>query len=195
MVRKATVNRKTNETNITISLNIDGKGESDISTGNPFFDHMLTLFSKHGLFDLELAAKGDLEIDFHHTNEDIGITLGQAFRKALKSKKGISRFGTAFTVLDEAQSKVVLDVNDRSYLAMKPKAIRKRGGNYSYSYFKQFLQAFVNEFSITVHVEVLRGEDFHHILESCFKSLALALDKATCIDPRKKGLPTTKGKL
>ncbi len=194
-MRKVKIKRKTKETNIALELNIDGKGKYRISTGIPFLDHMLSLFSKHGLFDLNLRAKGDLEVDLHHTNEDIGIVLGEAFRKALKNKKGIRRFGWAFVVLDEAKVRVVLDLSGRAYLEITPKNIRIPLQGYSFKHFKDFMRAFVNNALITLHIDILGGEDLHHILECSFKALGLALDEATLLDKRKKGLPTTKGKL
>ncbi|MBN2120137.1 MAG: imidazoleglycerol-phosphate dehydratase HisB [Candidatus Omnitrophica bacterium] len=195
-MRKAVIKRKTTETAIDAELIIEGSGNFKISTQIAFLDHMLCLLSKHGLFDLKLKAKGDLEVDFHHTNEDVGIVLGQALNKALKSKKGIRRFGAAFSVLDEAQVRVVVDISGRPYLdiaVLSPIKSPKEG--YTFNYFEQFLRAFVHAASITLHVDVLKGRDLHHILECCFKALGLALDEATSIDKRKKGLPTTKGKL
>ncbi len=194
-MRKAKVVRKTKETKIEVSLNLDGAGRQSISTGIGFLDHMLSLTAKHGLFDLRLKAKGDLEIDIHHTNEDAGITLGEAFNKAIGDKKRIRRFASSFVVLDEAQAKVVIDVNGRPYIDITPKRLRLKAEGYSYNYFKQFLRAFINSFPVTLHIDILKGEDFHHILECCFKALGLALDEALLIDSRKEGLPTTKGKL
>jgi imidazoleglycerol-phosphate dehydratase len=194
-MRKARLVRKTNETDVKVYFNIDGKGNFSGTTGNAFLDHMLSLFTKHGVFDLEIRVKGDVEVDFHHSNEDVGITLGEAVGKALKTKEKIRRFGTGFAVLDEAQVKVVLDINGRAYFLTQPRNLRKRGENYSFSYLKQFLTAFINSFPLTLHIDIIRGEDFHHILEACFKALGLAMDQATQIDERKKGLPTTKGKL
>jgi len=196
--RKVSIRRKTKETDIKVILCIDGEGKYKISTGIGFLDHMLSLFSHHGLFDVKLKVKGDLEIDLHHTNEDIGITLGEAFFKALGDKKMLKRFGHSFCVLDEALVRVVVDISSRPFLdiSFKDKKIRDlKGENYSWNYFKQFLRAFVNSSKITLHIDILKGEDFHHILECCFKGLALSLDEATSIDKRKKGLPTTKGVL
>jgi len=194
-MRKAVVKRKTKETDIMIKLELDGNGRHKISTGIAFLDHMLSLFAKHGLFDIELKAKGDLDVDLHHTNEDIGIALGEVFAKTLKDKRNLVRFADAFTVLDESLVRVIVDISGRPYLRIKPKSSKLSGKGYNYGSFTQLLRAFVNGLSITVHIDVLQGEDFHHILECCFKGLALALDKATRIDQRKKGLPTTKGKL
>ena len=198
-MRKAKLRRKTKETNVEVELVIDGKGAYRISTGIGFLDHMLSLFSKHGLFDLKIKAKGDLEVDFHHTNEDVAITLGNAFSKALKTKQGLRRFGAAYSILDEAQVRTVVDISGRAYLDIsglksRSSAISHVQG-YSLNYFKQFLRAFITAASLTVHVDIIKGQDLHHILECCFKSLGLALDEATAVDKRKKGLPTTKGKL
>ena len=201
-MRKIKVKRKTKETSIEIELNIDGEGKYSISTGIAFLDHMICLFSKHGLFDINLIAKGDLEVDIHHTNEDIGIVLGETFFRALKDKKGIKRFGDAFCVLDEAQVRAVVDISGRPYLDINPDKIKivdmgkdSLTKGYTFGYFKQFLRAFVNSSKITLHIDIIKGDDLHHILECCFKALGRALDEATCIDKRKKGLPTTKGKL
>lgn len=198
-MRKAKVKRKTKETSVEIELKLEGKGSYRISSGIGFLDHMLCLFSKHGLFDLKIKAKGDLEVDFHHTNEDVGITLGQALAKTLKSKAGIGRFGEAVSILDEAQVRAVVDISGRPYLDISgPRSIlsaKSQAQGYSFSYFKQFLRAFVTAAAISVHIDIVKGQDMHHILECSFKALARALDQATAIDKRKKGLPTTKGKL
>ncbi|MCD6539489.1 MAG: imidazoleglycerol-phosphate dehydratase HisB [Candidatus Omnitrophica bacterium] len=194
-MRRVKIRRKTEETEVKVELNIDGEGKYKISTGIPFLDHMLSLLAKHGLFDLKLKAKGDLEIDPHHTNEDVGITLGQAFALALKDKNNLKRFGWGFVVLDEAEVRVVLDLSGRPYLEVNPKNIKGCLENYSFRYFKEFLRAFINNSLITLHVDILKGEDLHHILECSFKALGLALDQATSLDRRKKGLPTTKGKI
>jgi len=201
-MRKVKFRRRTKETNIEVQLNIDGVGSNSVSTGIGFLDHMLSLFSKHGLFDIKLKAHGDLNVDIHHTNEDVGIVTGEAFAKALKDKKGIRRFGSSFAILDEAQVRVVVDISGRPYLDIKPANIKISGKaadlqtkGYTFGYFKQFLRAFISSCRITLHIDIIRGEDLHHILECCFKALGLALDEATSIDKRKKGLPTTKGKL
>jgi imidazoleglycerol-phosphate dehydratase len=179
-------------------LTIDGKGTSDIKTGIPFLDHMLTLFAKHGLFDLTIKAKGDLEVDIHHTNEDIGICLGQAFEEALGEKKGIRRFGEKTVPMDEALVRVVVDISGRPFInsdwfggkAYEMKDIE----GYNLEYARQFFQAFVNKFQITINISVLSSSsDMHHIIEAIFKALAKALDEATQIDPRVKGVPSTKG--
>ena len=190
--REVTVVRKTSETVIRLTLNIDGAGKFKVSTGIGFLDHMLVLFAKHGCFDLSLSVKGDLDVDIHHTNEDIAICLGQAFERALGNKEKIRRFSDRMCVIDEALSRVVLDINNRSFLRISPRMIKKYSlGEYTYSYFKQFLQSFVANAKVTLHMDVLEGEDLHHLLEASFKALALAFDDATIIDPRKKGIPST----
>ncbi len=200
--RKAKIKRKTTETDIQISLNIDGKGKSKIDTGIGFLDHMLELFAKHGLFDLEIKAKGDLKVDLHHTNEDIGICLGQAFTKALGGKKGIRRFGERTIPMDEALAhvRVVADISGRPYFNQikceKVYEEKNVQGGYNLEYARQFFQGLVNNFPITLHITVLEpGRDAHHLLEAIFKAAGRALDEATQIDPRIKGVPSTKGRL
>ncbi len=204
IMRKAIVRRKTKEVDITLELNLDGSGRNTVETDVYFLDHMLSLFAKHGLFDLKLKAKGDTEIDIHHTNEDIAISLGKAFGEALKDKTGIHRFGISYVCMDEALVRCVLDLSGRPYLKIKPSRLsrdisclppdrRGRGSGYSYSYFKQFLKAFVDHARLNLHIDILEGEDFHHILEASFKALALALRQAVSQDVRVRGLPTTKG--
>lgn len=198
--RTAKVARKTKETSITVDINIDGKGNADIETGIPFLNHMLTLFSKHGLFDLNIRAKGDLDVDIHHTNEDIGICLGKAFDKALGKKEGIRRFGEKTVPMDEALVRVVIDISGRPFinsnwspgLVYEPKDVE----GYNLEYARQFFQAMVNNFPITMNISILSsGPDTHHLLEAIFKATAKALDEATQIDPRIKGVPSTKGRL
>ena len=200
--RKAKVIRKTSETNIVVELTIDGKGDSSIKTGIPFLDHMLTLFSKHGLFDLKIKAKGDLEIDMHHTNEDIGICLGQAFKEALGEVKGIRRFGEKTIPMDEAlvNVRVVVDISGRPFFnnikSETPYEEKDVHGGYNLEYARQFFQALINNFPITMHISILQASsDTHHLLEAIFKAAAKALDEATQIDPRVKGIPSTKGRL
>lgn len=200
--RKAKIQRKTKETAVTIELGIDGKGSSKIDTGIPFLDHMLTLFSKHGLFDLKIKAKGDLDVDMHHTNEDIGICLGQAFKKALGDNRGIRRFGEKTIPMDEALVNVraVVDVSGRPFFnnikIEKIYEARDVQGGYNLEYARQFFQALVNNFPITLHITALEpGADMHHLLEAIFKAAAKALDEATQIDSRVKGIPSTKGRL
>lgn len=197
--RIAKIRRKTKETDIAITLNIDGRGKSKIDTGIGFLDHMLELFSFHGFFDLELKAKGDLKVDIHHTNEDVAIALGEAFKKALGDKKGIRRFGSAFIPMDETMVQVVVDISGRPNLTVtsyqKPETRRRKKVEYELNDTKQFLKAFVNVLGINLHIQIIYGEDTHHILEAIFKGWGRALDEATRIEPRKRGIPSTKGKL
>jgi len=196
MPREAAIERTTSETSIRTRLNLDGKGASKISTGIPFFDHMLTLFARHGLFDLDLEAKGDIEVDFHHTVEDAGLTLGQALTKALGDKKGIRRYGFACVPMDEALVRVVLDLSGRPFLAYgPPAAVEAIGGNFSFQLVEEFLRAFCVAGGMNLHVDILAGRDAHHMAEGVFKALARALDVATQIDPRVEGVPSTKGVL
>lgn len=193
--------RKTTETDVRIALDLNGTGKFRIYTGIGFLDHMLSLFAKHGCFDLKLTAKGDLEVDIHHTNEDVGIALGEAFAKAVGNKKGIRRFGSMNVAvpMEEALARIALDINGRPSLYMRclgkpvpPTYIDRQG--YSLNSAKQFLEAFVRNAGINLHVEY-HGEDLHHVLEAIFKALGRALCDATRIDPRIKGIPSTKGKL
>jgi len=197
-MRKAMIKRKTSETNIAVKLNLGGSGKSKIKTGIGFLDHMLTLFAKHGLFDLEIKASGDLEVDRHHTNEDVGICLGQAFAKALKDKKGISRYGFCFVPMDEslANARVVLDISARPSLYFnKPASIKGDCEGYNIQDAKEFFKAFAGNSGINMHVDIIRGEDTHHIIEAVFKAFARAMKDAVKIDKRVKGVPSTKGKL
>lgn len=198
--RISTKKRQTKETRIAVTLNLDGNGKGDIKTGIHFLDHMLDLFAKHGIFDLKVRAKGDLHIDIHHTNEDIGITLGQAFREALGTKEGIRRFGSAFVPMDETLSRVrvALDISSRPSLyftAPKRTRIYYDHKGYSIQDAREFIKAFTMNAGINLHVDVLKGDDPHHVLESIFKALARALEQATRLDARITGVPSTKGRL
>jgi imidazoleglycerol-phosphate dehydratase len=202
--RTATIKRHTAETQISLSLAIDGSGKSKISTGVPFFDHMLVLLSKHSVCDLTVKAKGDLEVDAHHTVEDVGIALGQAFLKALGDKRGIRRYGWALVPMDEtlAQARVAMDFSNRPFFVFTCPDWKEianvelgKGQSFRVGLVKEFLQGFTNEARCNLHVDVLRGEEPHHVVESIFKSLARALDMACQHDPRVKGVPSTKGKL
>ena len=198
--RSAVIKRITKETAITGRLNIDGTGKYDIKTSIGFLDHMLELFAKHGLFDLELRAKGDLRVDTHHTNEDVGICLGEAFKKALADKKGIRRFASVTVPMDEALVEVTLDISGRPYLKdlvtyASPAFANEIVEHYSFNDAKEFLRAFINNAGINLIFDIKAGEDLHHILEALFKAFARALDEATQIDVRIKGVPSTKGKL
>ena len=194
-IRKGCIKRKTSETNITMEINLDGSGKSKIKTTINFLGHMLNLFTKHGLFDLKLKCVGDIEVDGHHTNEDIGICLGQAIKMALSDKAGIKRFGFASVPMDEALIEVSLDLSGRPYLKFtvhSPQSI-VHSKEYSLNYLKQFLQALVSNAGITLHVEIIYGEDLHHIIEAVFKAFGRALKEAVTIDPRVKGILSTKG--
>lgn len=195
--RTATLKRKTSETAIQIKLNIDGCGRAKIDTQIPFLDHMLTLFSKHGLFDLDIKAQGDLEVDIHHTNEDLGITLGKAVAEALGNKKRIHRYGAFMVPMDEALVRVTLDISGRpSLFVKKEKGVRiTRHPQYTFEDAVDFLRSFCQHAGINMHIGILAGEDTHHIIEGMFKSLARALDMATSLDPRVRGIPSTKGTL
>ena len=204
-MRSATIQRKTKEVQIRGRISLDGSGRSSVSTGIRFLDHMLELFAKHGLFDLDLRAKGDLDIDLHHTNEDIGLALGEAFKKALSDKKGIRRMGSAFVPMDESLARVraVADISGRPHLrwdwaADQDSKLFRRSARVSYDLddARHFLESFVAKSEITLHVDVLKaGGDIHHILESVFKALGRALRDAVEHDARVKGVPSTKGKL
>jgi imidazoleglycerol-phosphate dehydratase len=193
--RTASIERKTGETDIAIDLTVDGGGNSKIATGIPFFDHMLTLFSRHSLIDLTVRAKGDIEVDLHHTVEDCGIALGQAFTKALGDKRGIRRYGWAYLPMDETLSRVVLDFSGRPFLEYRaPKAVESIGA-FSFQLVEEFLRAFAVHAGVNLHVEILYGRDAHHMAESIFKGLAKAIDQACQIDSRVTGIPSTKGVL
>jgi imidazoleglycerol-phosphate dehydratase len=193
--RTAKVLRKTGETNISLSLDIDGKGKGSIKTGIPFFDHMLTLFAKHGIFDLKLTAKGDTDVDYHHTVEDVGICLGQAFKKALGNKAGIVRYGESKVPMDEALTEVIIDISGRPHLTYNVPITKTKFVDFDVEVVKEFFEAFSLNAGITIHINLIRGGNMHHIIESIFKAFAVTLSKACAIDPRKKGIPSTKGVL
>ncbi len=194
--RTAVVKRKTTETDITVKLNIDGVGKSKINTGIGFLDHMLELFAFWGFFDLDISTgKCDLKVDMHHTNEDIGVVLGQAFKKALDDKKGIKRIGFASVPMEEVLAEVALDINGRGFWAFKPGYIRPpKAENYKMEYAQHFLESFAKNLGMNLNASItLPGNDLHAALEPVFKALGLALDQATQIDSRRKGVPSTKG--
>lgn len=195
MERTAVVKRKTSETEIEMDLNLDGEGKYDLSTNIPFLDHMLAQLAKHGLFDLKIKAKGDVEIDFHHTVEDVGIVLGEAFKKALKDKKGIRRFGSAYTPLDEALALVVVDIAGRPYFVYDVDLPKEKVGEFDVELVEDFFQAFANNCGATLHVRMISGNNLHHIVEAIFKAFAKAMDQGTRIDKRIKDIPSTKGVL
>lgn len=194
--RTATVTRNTAETQISLTINLDGRGDSKLQTGLPFFDHMLTQISRHGLIDMDLHAVGDLEVDAHHTVEDVGIVLGQAFTEALGSKAGILRYGHAYVPLDEALSRVVIDLSGRPGLEYRVEYTRARIGDFDVDLLHEFFQGFVNHALATVHLDNLRGVNAHHQAETLFKAFGRALRMATTPDPRMAGqIPSTKGVL
>lgn len=194
--RQAEIKRKTNETDISIFLNIDGNGISEIDTGIPFLDHMLHQISSHGLFDLKIRAIGDTHIDDHHTNEDVGIALGKAFTKALGERKGINRFGHFFAPLDEALVQVTLDCSGRPHLSYDLKLKAPRIGNYDTELVREFFIAFVNNSGITLHINQIQGTNSHHIVEASFKAFSRAMRMASEIDIRRSGtIPSSKGML
>ena len=192
--REGEVHRVTKETNVLVRLNLDGSGKCKISSGIAFLDHMLHQISSHGLFDLEVIAKGDTHIDDHHTNEDIGIALGQALSKALKNRVGINRFGHFVAPLDEALVQVVMDCSGRPHLTFKLDIPSERIGNYETELVKEFFIAFTNNSGLTLHIRQLEGRNSHHIVEACFKAFARALRMSTEVDPRRgEEIPSSKG--
>lgn len=194
--RKATVTRDTLETQITVSINLDGTGESHFETGVPFLDHMMDQIARHGLIDMDINAKGDLHIDDHHTVEDIGITLGQAFAKAIGDKKGIARYGHAYVPLDEALSRVVIDFSGRAGLQYHVPYTRASVGGFDVDLFSEFFHGFVNHAQVTLHIDNLRGANTHHQAETVFKAFGRALRMALTADERMAGImPSTKGAL
>jgi imidazoleglycerol-phosphate dehydratase len=193
--RSAKRNRKTTETQIDLSILIDGSGESTIETGAPFFDHMLTLFAKHGLFDLSIRTLGDIEVDMHHTVEDTGIVLGDAMREALGIKEGIRRYGCAYLPMDETLARVVVDLSNRPHLEFRAPAGTPSAPNMPFTLVEEFCRALASNLRANIHVELLYGRDGHHIAEAIFKGLARALRDACEIDPRVKGIPSTKAAL
>lgn len=194
--RVATIKRKTAETDIALSLAIDGRGRSTIHTGVPFFDHMLTLFAKHGLFDLEVTCEGDVDVDYHHTIEDVGLVLGQAFKEALGDKVGITRYGFFILPMDESLARVVVDVGGRPHLVYNVEAPTMFVRDFNIVLVKEFCRAFSNSLGANLHVQLVYGEEPHHVAEAIFKCLARALDAATKIEPRAADLlPSTKGKM
>lgn len=194
MARRAQVERKTKETAISLSIDLDGTGKAEVSTGIPFFEHMLSLMAMHGLFDLALRAKGDLEVDFHHTVEDVGIALGEGIKEALGDGAGIRRFGEALVPMDEALSRVVVDISGRPYLGYRVKA-RGRIKDFSLELVESFFKAVTDHASITLHIDLLCGTNLHHVVEAVFKGFGRALDAAASLDERRSGIPSTKGRL
>ena len=195
MARNAVIDRKTNETQIHLTLELDGKGESRIATAVPFFDHMLTQISRHGFFDLAIEARGDIEIDAHHTVEDVGICLGEAFKQALGNKAGIRRYGRGTMPMHEALASVVLDFSGRPHLVYNVPLPKAQVGNFEVELVEEFFTAFCNHAGVNAHVNLAYGDNLHHIVEGIFKAFARALDEGTQIDPRVEGVLSSKGKL
>ncbi|VAX23413.1 Imidazoleglycerol-phosphate dehydratase [hydrothermal vent metagenome] len=196
MSRTATISRTTKETDITIEVELDGSGENSVDTGIPFFDHMLDHLSKHSLIDITVSAKGDLEIDGHHTVEDIGLALGQAFGKAWGDKKGMTRYGFASIPMNESLVEVSLDISGRPYCVFEASIPKGKVGEFDVELAEEFVRAFINSAQITCHIAVRRGTNLHHIVEAMFKALARALGQAVKLDPRIEGVaPSTKGLL
>ena len=195
MSRYAEIERVTKETKIKLALEVDGSGEAAICTSVPFLDHMLNLFARHGLFDLKIEACGDIDIDFHHTVEDIGIVLGKAFKQALADKKGIRRYGQATLPMDETLAAAAVDISGRPFLVYNVRLPKVKIGEFDVELAREFFQAFANHCGLNLHVNVMYGDNVHHILEACFKAVARAMDTATQLDPRVQGVMSTKGVL
>lgn len=193
--RIAEVKRKTAETVIRIRLEMDGEGKQDISTGIAFFDHMLTLFSVHGFFSLSTTANGDTDIDFHHTVEDVGLVMGDAFNQALGDRKGIKRYGHAVTPMDDALAAVTIDLSNRPFLVFNVPPVEGKGQNFDLSLTKEFFRAFATRGGMNLHINVLYGENEHHVIESIFKAAGRAMDQAAGFDERIKGFRSSKGTL
>lgn len=195
MIRNCSRSRKTEETDIRLDFTLDGAGVSEISTGIGFFDHMLALFAKHGLFDLKLRAAGDLEVDGHHTVEDVGIVLGQALKEALGDKKSIKRYGTSFVPMDEALAMVALDLSGRPFLVFEAGFGSERVGGLDTELVEEFFRAVAFNAGASIHIKVLHGSNSHHMIEAIFKAFGRALDEATLLDDRIRGVMSTKGSL
>jgi imidazoleglycerol-phosphate dehydratase len=195
MERRASIERNTGETQIKLDFTVDGEGKSELKTGVPFMTHMLDLFTKHGHFNLSIDANGDTEVDDHHTTEDIGICLGHALKEALGDKKGIKRYGNAFVPMDETLAQVVVDLSNRPHLEFRAEFPSKTVGTFDVENVHEFLWKFALEARMNLHVIVHYGHNTHHMIEGIFKALARALDEATTVDPRVKGIPSTKGML
>ncbi len=195
MTRQATVQRTTGETDIALSVDLDGSGASTIATGVGFFDHMLTLFARHGLYDLEVTARGDLETGSHHTVEDTAIVLGQAFDQALGDRSGIERYGSAYVPMDECLAHAAIDISGRPHVSCTVPLPTTVVGGFETDLLEEFMRGFANNARLTLHVRLLAGENPHHVIEACFKAVARALRVATSINPRERGVPSTKGSL
>ena len=195
MSRKARIRRRTTETDVAVELNLDGQGSYQVKTGLPFFDHMLAQLGKHGLFNLTVRAKGDLEVDPHHTLEDVGLALGEAFDQALGKRTGIRRYGEARVPMDDALGWVAVDLSGRAYMAYRADGLVGKIGEFDATLLKEFFRAFATALKANLHIGIPYGENAHHMAEAVFKAAGRALDVATSLDPRVKGIPSTKGKL
>lgn len=193
--RKAKTERTTSEVKVEVEINLDGEGNFSIDTGIPFFDHMLAQFARHGYFDLRIKAVGDLEVDFHHTVEDVGLALGAAFLKALGDKKSITRFGEAFVPFDETLAFASVDLSGRPYLVYNVSVPKTKVGEFDIELGEEFFKSFSNTLLCNLHIELRYGDNLHHVIEAVFKAVGRALDKASQIDPRSGDVPSTKGKL
>jgi len=195
MKRKAKVERKTHEVKVSVDLTLDGTGKFNIQTGVPFFNHMLNQFAKHGMFDLKIKAIGDTEVDFHHTVEDVGITLGEAFSKALGDKKGIKRFSHSFIPFDDCLAFTAIDLSGRPYFVFRADMPKSKVGEFDVELAEEFFKSFANNLGCNLHIELKYGSNLHHSVEAMFKAAGRALDLASAIDPRSGDVPSTKGKL
>jgi len=193
--RKGRTERLTSEVKVEVEINLDGEGNFNIDTGIPFFDHMLAQFSRHGYFDLDIKAVGDIEVDFHHTVEDVGLSLGDAFLKALGDKKSITRFGEAFVPFDETLAFVSVDLSGRPYLVYNVTVPKTKIGEFDVELGEEFFKSFSNTLLCNLHIELKYGDNLHHVIEAVFKAVGRALDKASSIDPRSSSVPSTKGTL
>ena len=195
MTRASEVYRKTNETEIKVQMNLDGEGQNNIQTPAFFFNHMLNLFSRHSLFDLDIEAKGDIEVDFHHLVEDVGIVLGEAFLKALGNKERIRRYGSFYVPMDEALAFCSVDISGRPFIFFEAEFNRDKVGEFDVELVEEFFISFASMARITLHLETIRGQNTHHMIEALFKAFGRALKEAVAFDPREKGVPSTKGVL
>ena len=195
MKRKADLERKTKETHIAATLNLDGSGEYEINTDVGFFDHMLALFAAHGLFDLNVSAQGDIEVDYHHTVEDVGLVIGGLINKALGTRKGIARYGHSVVPMDDALAEVVVDLSNRPYLVFRLPADMPRQNGFDASLAKEFFRAVAQKSGMNLHINIAYGDNWHHMIEAAFKAFARALRQAVAMDLRRKGVPSTKGSL
>lgn len=194
-MRQTTIARQTGETAINMNFNIDGTGQTNIDTGVGFFDHMLTAFTKHGLFDLTVKCDGDIEVDQHHSVEDVGIVLGQAFNECIGTKEGINRFATAYVPMDEALAQASIDISGRAFLVFNVEGLKDKVGEFDTELVEEFFHAFTSHAKVTLHINLQYGKNTHHMIEAVFKAFGRALNEASAINPNIKGVPSTKGML